>query len=51
MSDIWIISGKDFDRNSITWRNLQNIYYAKGRKNILDFNQFLEILPTLSLYF
>jgi hypothetical protein len=53
MSDIWTVAGKDqyFDKGSITWRDLQNIYYSKGRKNVLDFNQFLEILPTISLYF
>lgn len=51
MSDIWAIAGKQFERNTIIWRNLQNIYYSKGRKNILDFNQFLDILPMLSLHF
>jgi hypothetical protein len=51
MGDIWIVAGKNLERNSIIWRNLQNVYYSKGRKNILDFNQFLDILPTLSLYF
>jgi hypothetical protein len=53
MSDVWVIAGKetDFERNSLTWRNIQNVYYSKGRKQLLDFNQFLEILPTISIYF
>jgi hypothetical protein len=53
MSDVWTVAGKDkfFEKGSVTWRDLQNIYHAKGRKNVLDFAQFLEILPTISLYF
>lgn len=53
MSDIWTVAGKDkfFEKGSVTWRDLQNIYYSKGRKNVLDFSQFLEILPTISLFF
>ncbi len=43
MSDIWIIAGKEkgFDRTGMKWRNVQNIYHSKGRKNVLGFNQFL----------
>ena len=53
MSDIWMVAGKEklLQKGSITWRDLQNVYYSKGRKNVLDFGQFLEILPFISLYF
>ena len=53
MSDVWTVAGKDkfFEKGSITWRDLQNIYHSKGRKNVLDFGQFLEILPIISVYF
>ncbi len=53
MSDIWTVAGKDkfCEKGSVTWRDLQNVYHSKGRKNVLDFTQFLEILPIISLYF
>ncbi len=43
MSDVWTVAGKDkfFEKGSVTWRDIQNIYHSKGRKNVLDFGQFL----------
>ena len=43
MSDVWTVAGKErgCEKGSVTWRDLQNIYYSKGRKNVLDFGQFL----------
>lgn len=43
MSDIWTVAGKNkfFEKGSVIWRDLQNVYHSKGRKNVLDFGQFL----------
>ncbi len=49
--DIWADAGKPIkEKYSPEWNDLRMLYYSKGKKNSLDFSQFLDLLPGISVF-
>ena len=51
MCEVWSTAGYEIPKRKSLWNDLQMLYYTKGRKNSLNFKNFLELIPSISCYF
>ena len=50
MCEIWKSAGKKLTKFKRTWNDLSMLFYTKGCKKNMGFEEFLEILPIISFY-
>ncbi len=51
LTEAWALNGKKLTKNTPAYKDIETVYYSIGRKKgMMTFAQFLEILPTLSIY-
>lgn len=45
------MAGRTLKKNQNYYKDYENLYYSKGRKHGLLFNDFLQMIPAISVFF
>lgn len=51
MCDVWNKAGKNASKHKKVWNDLTLIFYTKGSRKSLHFEEFLDLLPMISYHF
>ena len=51
MEDVFELNKRPLARNSDPWKRVASVFYGKGKTATLDFDEFLKLLPTISVLF